>query len=165
MATTRAPGTRSGRDELESLLVAKGMVARDDDVGRYLRTLFADRYVEQEARLQAAADVTEVFRKSRSSLPQKSIGVNITCEGAPAASALNVTAGKQAMTDIQSENGTSLGQALYFPDLLVRAQAALALGKALPPAAFHARNISLIEPTSGTGSVRAHSRFMLRPEE
>ncbi len=54
-----------------------------------------------------------------------------------AVSALNVTAGRQAMTDIQSENGTSLGQALYFPDLLVRTQAALALGKALPPAPFH----------------------------
>jgi CheY-like chemotaxis protein len=54
-----------------------------------------------------------------------------------AVSALNATAGRQAMTDIQSENGTSLGQALYFPDVLVRTQAALALGKALPPAPFH----------------------------
>ena len=54
-----------------------------------------------------------------------------------AVSALNVTAGPQAMTEIQNESGTSLGQALYFPDLLVRTQAALALGKALLPAPFH----------------------------
>lgn len=54
-----------------------------------------------------------------------------------AVSALNVTAGRQALTDVQTPEGTSLGQALYFPDLLVRVQAALALGKALPPAPFH----------------------------
>lgn len=53
-----------------------------------------------------------------------------------AVSALNVTAGRQAMTDVQGEGGTSMGEALYFPDLLVRVQAALALGKALPPAPF-----------------------------
>jgi hypothetical protein len=54
-----------------------------------------------------------------------------------AVAALNVTAGRQALTDAQSASGTSLGSALYFPDLLVRVQAALALGKALPPAPFH----------------------------
>lgn len=54
-----------------------------------------------------------------------------------AVAALNVTAGRQAMTDVQGEGGTSMGEALYFPDLLVRVQAALALGKALPPAPFH----------------------------
>ena len=68
--TQRFPSARELSRELEALLVAKGMMARDDDVGRYMRTLFADRYVEQETRLQAAADTTEVFRKSRSSLPQ-----------------------------------------------------------------------------------------------
>jgi serine/threonine protein kinase len=70
--THRFPSARELSRELEGLLVAKGMVARDDDVGRYMRTLFADRYVEQESRLQAAADTTEVFRKSRSKLPKSS---------------------------------------------------------------------------------------------
>ena len=69
-ALMRDPGSRfsSARElsrELEGLLVARGVVARDDDVGRYMRTLFADRYADQEAALQAAADVTEVFRKSQ----------------------------------------------------------------------------------------------------
>jgi serine/threonine protein kinase len=63
--TQRFASARELSRELESLLVSKGLVARDDDVGRYLRTLFADRYEEQEARLHAAADVTEVFRKSQ----------------------------------------------------------------------------------------------------
>ncbi|HPD28830.1 MAG TPA: HEAT repeat domain-containing protein [Phycisphaerae bacterium] len=54
-----------------------------------------------------------------------------------AVTALNATAGRQAMTDVQAEGGTSMGEALYFPDLLVRVQAALALGKTLPPAPFH----------------------------
>ncbi len=54
-----------------------------------------------------------------------------------AVAALNVTAGRPAMTSPQDPNGMSLGEALYFPDLLVRVQAALALGKAMPPAAFH----------------------------
>lgn len=69
-ALVRNPSQRiaSARElsrELESLLVAKGVVARDDDVGRYMRTLFADRYSDSEARLQAAADVTEIFRRSQ----------------------------------------------------------------------------------------------------
>jgi serine/threonine-protein kinase len=64
----RFPSARELSRELESLLVSKGVVARDDDVGRYLRTLFADRFVEQEAALQAAAEVTEVFRRSQQSL-------------------------------------------------------------------------------------------------
>jgi serine/threonine-protein kinase len=69
-ALARNPSQRiaSARElsrELESLLVAKGVVARDDDVGRYMRTLFADRYTESESRLQAAADVTEIFRRSQ----------------------------------------------------------------------------------------------------
>jgi len=69
-ALARDPAQRiaSARElsrELESLLVAKGVVARDDDVGRYMRTLFADRYSESEASLQAAADVTEIFRRSQ----------------------------------------------------------------------------------------------------
>lgn len=54
-----------------------------------------------------------------------------------AVAALNATAGRKAMTDVQTPAGTSLGQALYFPDLLVRTQAALALGKTLAPAPFH----------------------------
>ncbi len=67
---TRSPAQRfaSARElsrELESLLVSKGVVARDDDVGRYMRTLFADRFKEQESRLQAVSDVTEVFRRSK----------------------------------------------------------------------------------------------------
>jgi len=73
-ALARTPSQRFGTTrelsrELESLLVAKGVVARDDDVGRYMRTLFADRYSSQEARLQAASDITEVWRRSQHSLP------------------------------------------------------------------------------------------------
>ncbi len=69
-ALMRSPASRfsSARElsrELESLLVQKGVVARDDDVGHYMRTLFADRYTDQEARLQAAADVTEIWRRSQ----------------------------------------------------------------------------------------------------
>lgn len=65
----RFSSTRELSRELESLLVSKGVVARDDDVGRYMRTLFADRYASQEARLQAASDTTEVWRRSAHSLP------------------------------------------------------------------------------------------------
>jgi HEAT repeat protein len=54
-----------------------------------------------------------------------------------AVAALDVTAGRQAMTTGQDLNGASLGEALYFPDLLVRVQAALALGQALPAWVFH----------------------------
>ncbi|HEX4512877.1 MAG TPA: protein kinase [Polyangiaceae bacterium] len=73
-ALARSPSQRFGSTrelsrELESLLVSKGVVARDDDVGRYMRTLFADRYSSQEARLQAASDITEVWRRSQHSLP------------------------------------------------------------------------------------------------
>jgi serine/threonine-protein kinase len=73
-ALARSPSQRfsSARElsrELESLLVSKGVVARDDDVGRYMRTLFADNYASQEARLQAASDTTEVWRRSAHSLP------------------------------------------------------------------------------------------------
>jgi len=85
--TQRFPSARELSRELESLLVAKGMVARDDDVGRYMRTLFADRYVEQESLLQAAADTTEVFRKSRSTLPKP---------GPPAAAASSASGSKIA---------------------------------------------------------------------
>ena len=65
----RFPSARELSRELESLLVQKGVVARDDDVGRYMRTLFADRYVEQESRLQAATEVTEIFRRSQQLKP------------------------------------------------------------------------------------------------
>jgi len=65
----RFASTRELSRELESLLVSKGVVARDDDVGRYMRTLFADRYTSSEARLQAASDITEVWRRSAHSLP------------------------------------------------------------------------------------------------
>ncbi len=61
----RIPSARELSRELESMLVAKGVVARDDDVGRYMRTLFADCYTESEERLHAAADVTEIFRRSQ----------------------------------------------------------------------------------------------------
>ncbi len=77
-ALARSPPQRfaSARElsrELESLLVAHGVVARDDDVGRYMRTLFADRYNDQEEHLQAAADVTEVFRRSQQSPTARSL--------------------------------------------------------------------------------------------
>ena len=65
--------TRELSREIESLLVSKGVVARDDDVGRYMRTLFADRYTSQEARLQAASDTTEVWRRSQHSLPSQPV--------------------------------------------------------------------------------------------
>ncbi len=52
--------------ELESLLVQHGIMVQVDDVGRYMRTLFADCYAEREEDLQAASDVTEVFRRSGS---------------------------------------------------------------------------------------------------
>ena len=79
-ALMRDPAERfeSARDlsrELESLLVAQGVVARDDDVGRYMRTLFADRYKEQEAKLHAAAEVTEVFRRSQQSLSARALAI------------------------------------------------------------------------------------------
>jgi len=77
-ALARDPASRfaSARElsrELESLLVSKGVVARDDDVGSYLRTLFADRYSEQEAALQAASDITEVFRRTQQNLGARAL--------------------------------------------------------------------------------------------
>ncbi|HEY2367425.1 MAG TPA: protein kinase, partial [Polyangiaceae bacterium] len=69
----RFASTRELSRELESLLVSRGVVARDDDVGRYMRTLFADRYSSQEARLQAASDITEVWRRSQHSLPSHQV--------------------------------------------------------------------------------------------
>ncbi len=79
-ALARSPSSRfsSARElsrELESLLVRKGVVARDDDVGRYMRTLFADRYNDQEARLQAASDVTEIWRRSQQSPIARALAV------------------------------------------------------------------------------------------
>jgi HEAT repeat protein len=51
--------------------------------------------------------------------------------------ALNVTAGPAAMVEPSSSDGTSLAEALYFPDQLVRIRAALALARALPQQPFH----------------------------
>jgi len=53
-----------------------------------------------------------------------------------AIAALNVTAGPRALVDPQDPGGTSLARALFFPDLLVRLKAALALGRAMPKTAF-----------------------------
>lgn len=53
---------------LEDLLFAKQQRVRQEDIGRYLRTVFADRYIEQESKLKEAADVTEVFRRSQHGL-------------------------------------------------------------------------------------------------
>jgi serine/threonine-protein kinase len=50
---------------LEDLLFSKRQRVRQEDVGRYLRTVFADRYLEQEHKLKEAADVTEVYRRSQ----------------------------------------------------------------------------------------------------
>ncbi len=54
---------------LEDLLFSKRQRVRQEDVGRYLRTVFADRYLEQENKLKEAADVTEVYRRSQHRLP------------------------------------------------------------------------------------------------
>lgn len=51
--------------------------------------------------------------------------------------ALSVTAGPAAMVEPSSADGTSLAEALYFPDQLVRIRAALALAWALPQQPFH----------------------------
>lgn len=53
---------------LESALVGRGVLLRADDVGAYLRSLFADRYSERQSLLRDAADVTEVFLRTRRQL-------------------------------------------------------------------------------------------------
>jgi CheY-like chemotaxis protein len=53
-----------------------------------------------------------------------------------AIAALNVTASADTLITPTDGNGTSLGEAHYFPDLLVRVEAALALGRALPSKSF-----------------------------
>jgi hypothetical protein len=113
-ALARAPAQRfaSARDlsrELEGLLVSKGVVARDDDVGRYMRTLFADRYDEQEARLQAAADVTEIFRRSQKALGARPLAA--LPDRGPTAGALPDVSAK----DAESEE-TELMRAPLEPD-------------------------------------------------
>ncbi len=50
--------------------------------------------------------------------------------------ALRSTAGPATMIDQTGKTGLSLAQALRFPDLLVRTQAALAMGAAMPAEAF-----------------------------
>lgn len=50
---------------LEAAIVARGVLTRADDVGSYMKTLFADRFHEREAEIQDAAQVTEVFLKTK----------------------------------------------------------------------------------------------------
>lgn len=50
---------------LEAALVGRGVLTRADDVGAYMKTLFADRYEERNAEIQEAAQVTEVFLKTK----------------------------------------------------------------------------------------------------
>jgi hypothetical protein len=47
--------------ELEACLVSQGLVVSDDDVGKYMLAVFADRFEQREASLISAANVTEVF--------------------------------------------------------------------------------------------------------
>ncbi len=48
---------------LRGALVVEGIVVEDHDVGRYVRSRFADRFAQREAQLQEADDdLTEVFR-------------------------------------------------------------------------------------------------------
>lgn len=47
---------------LETVIVSKGLVLTDDDVGTYLHGIFQDRFEERQRRLVTAANVTEVFR-------------------------------------------------------------------------------------------------------
>lgn len=53
-----------------------------------------------------------------------------------AIAALSSTAGPQALVTPDSASGTSLAEALFFPDQLVRLKAALALGQAMPTDSF-----------------------------
>src|SRR5205085_3618646 len=53
-----------------------------------------------------------------------------------AIAALNVTAGPAVMVQPANPQGTSLAEALHFPDLLVRIRAALALARSLPQEPF-----------------------------
>jgi len=50
--------------ELEGCLVSKGLVVSDDEVGKYMLGVFADRFQEREARLLSASNVTEVFDRA-----------------------------------------------------------------------------------------------------
>jgi serine/threonine-protein kinase len=49
---------------LHEATVARGVVVSDEDVGRFMMGLFADRFEEREALLKQAVEVTEIFRRS-----------------------------------------------------------------------------------------------------
>jgi serine/threonine-protein kinase len=57
----RQASCRAFARELEGCLVSKGLVVSDDDVGRYMLHVFADRFEKREAELLSASNVTEVF--------------------------------------------------------------------------------------------------------
>jgi serine/threonine-protein kinase len=61
----RYPTARDLARALASVFVAERRVVDDEDVGRWMRTTFADLLALDKERLREAADVTEVFRKSR----------------------------------------------------------------------------------------------------
>jgi hypothetical protein len=60
----RHPSCRILARELEACLVAKGLNVTDDDIGRYMLGVFADRFEEREEGLLSAANVTEVFDRA-----------------------------------------------------------------------------------------------------
>jgi Protein tyrosine and serine/threonine kinase len=60
----RHPSCRILARELEACLVAKGLNVTDDDIGRYMLGIFADRFEEREESLLSAANVTEVFDRA-----------------------------------------------------------------------------------------------------
>lgn len=76
-----------------------------------------------------------------------------------AIAALNVTAGAAGLTTPEDPSGTSLGEALYFPDLLVRVEAALALGRALPTESF--RGAAEVVPVLASVVTPADRSFFL----
>jgi hypothetical protein len=60
----RHPSCRVLARELEACLVSKGLNVTDDEIGRYMLGVFADRFEEREASLLSAANVTEVFDRA-----------------------------------------------------------------------------------------------------
>jgi serine/threonine-protein kinase len=60
----RYPAARDLARSLHEATVARGVVVSDEDVGRFMTGLFADRYEERESLLKQAAETTEIFRRS-----------------------------------------------------------------------------------------------------
>lgn len=59
----RFPDARALARALQAALVKEALLVTDDDVGRYMVSLFDRTYREKQAKLESASDVTEVFMR------------------------------------------------------------------------------------------------------